>query len=161
MITKIQKTFTVLTLTATVVGMLSSGVWFVSSLTDVKTPFGKYTLSVEPGTEVARGAEYWAKWNIERLRNDCRIGYVTVLFDAEGKEHVLASSPLGPPAKADVHPGEVRSYSRKYKVPSDAALGVASMTSRIQWVCNDVRKAFGLINYGHYNIETFVVVPAK
>jgi hypothetical protein len=157
MIVVLRQLFTITALAATLLGIVSSGIWFASELTDTRPPFGRYSLTIEPDTRVKPGGEYWAKWNIERLRGDCRIGYVTVLFDADGKEYVLDSAPLGPPSKPEVHPGEVRSYSRKYAMPADASPGKAGMTSRIEWVCNDVRQAFGLVNFGHYNTAHILV----
>lgn len=157
MINALRHIFTMATLVVTLLGIVSSGIWFVASLTDTKPPFGHYSLTIDPGTRVKPGGEYWAKWNIERMRGDCRIGYVTVLFDADGKEYTLDARPLGPPTKSDTHPGEVRSYARKYTVPADASPGQAGMTSRIEWVCNDVRQAFGLIDFGHYNTAHIMV----
>lgn len=161
MIVAMRTLFTFATLVATLLGIVASGIWFVAELTDTRPPFGHHSLTIDPSTQVKPGGDYWAKWNIERLRSDCRLGYTTVLFDADGKEYTLDTRPLGPPAKSETHPGEVRSYARKYTVPNDAAPGQAGMTSRIQWVCNDVRQAFGLIGFGHYNTAHLMVNSAE
>ena len=162
MLKKIHQAAVFLALIMTIIGAISSSIWLVNQATDSKPPFGRYSLAIESGTSVQPGGQYWAKWSVERLRNDCKIGFTTVLFDSDEKEFVLARQELGPPAKNDIHPGEVRSYARKYTVPEDASFGPANMTAKIVWVCNDIRHAMGLIGYGHYNLaELNVVEPLQ
>lgn len=156
MIKQISVFLTGLTLSLTIFGMISSTLWTVSQIADTRPPFGEYYLTIEdPNVDV--DSTYWATWNIERLRNDCKISFVTMLFDSAGREYILASSELSAPTFGEVHPGEVRSYSREYELPEGVSSGTAKMTARIRWVCNDTRHALGLIDVGNYNtIEIFI-----
>ena len=157
---RICQAFTFSVMVATIVGLMSSVAWAVIAFNDTKPPFGKYYLTIE-NKDAIQGGDYWARWNMERLRGDCRIGYVTLFYDSEGKEFVLDRKPMGPPSSVKPHPGEVKSYARKYTVPKDASLGAASMTSHIQWVCNDLRHSLGLIDFGQYNVATIQIIPQK
>jgi hypothetical protein len=145
----------------TVLGMSKTVRQLVALATDDKPVVGQHALEIEPGSEkVNAGGKLWARWHVERLRNDCIANYRTTMTDSTGREYTLDekfNTPLSQPAA----PGVVHSYARSYTVPADSSTGTAYMTSRLSARCNPLQQALNISRTVNYNFAYFVVTQKE